>query len=285
MEAMRWVKIFYIILILVGLVLGPVSRSCAETITKAYYHGEIAWRFDPFQGNIAPAPMYLDNLGNLDFFGQVYWTIASGPLEAHCTANVNLYSGKKPTVNVSGSTNYVLYRLSANSWIEYHIRVDKKDPWAPNHELVPLKITATGYATVDAMGYDYYNAGGTIHAGGSVFFGTPSNPYQDAIINGSGNLGWHLTYPTHWQDSRTITENVPVGEIFAVTVSGSGYVEGGSQPGKFNVHVDPVIEIDPDWMVQYYDGRMVPGTQLYSLTFSPGFNPVPLPGVLMLLLD
>jgi hypothetical protein len=284
MQSGRWVKLFLVILILVGLLLGPVSRSYAETITKAYYHAEIAWRFDPFQGNIAPAPMYLDNFGALDFSGHVYWDSYIGPLEAHSTAKVNFYGGKKPTVNVSGSTNYVIYRLSASGWIEYHIRVDKKDPYAPDDELVPLKITAKGWATVDAMGYDYYNAGGTIIANGSVFFGTPSNPYQDEIIKGWGRLWWHSTVPTHWQDSRTVTENVPVGEIFAVTVSGSGYIEGGSQPGKFNVSVDPVIEIDPDWMVNYF-GKMVPGTQLYSLTFSPGFNPVQLPGVLMLLLD
>ena len=60
-----------------------------------------------------------------------------------------------------------------------------------------------------------------------------------------------------------------------------GMVNPPKGSGDFNVKIDPIVQIDPAFMV-YYNGQYVPGTELYSVTMSEGFAAVPLPGAVWL---
>lgn len=184
-------------------------------------------------------------------------------------ASLNLTGGKEPRVTIEAAASN-LYDGNASGSITYRFRADKKDPYAPDDELVPLIVSSKGSITANKCFF----------ASVQSSFGTPSSPAQDIIID-SGPVT-----SAHWEDSRTVRENVPVGPIYVIFLQASGCLGGGRNSGSqdFRATIDPIVHIDPDWMVDY-NGNMVPGTQLYSLTFSPGFNPVPLPGVLMLLLD
>jgi hypothetical protein len=133
---------------------------------------------------------------------------------------------------------------------------------------IPLIVTAKGSFSV--------SGGPGNSASFLAYFGTVQHPKQDPIIGYDSGLGH-----SSWEESRTITENVLLGTTYAVWMEAYGQAQGN---GQFQVIIDPMIRIDPNWMV-WNNGNLVPGNQFFSLTFSPGFNSVPLPGVLMLLLD
>jgi hypothetical protein len=279
MQPGRWAKLFFGILILGVLVLRPVSRIYAQPIQKADFGGSLKWEFDPFLGNQPPAPVYIDNAGSIDINYYIHWDDFLGHEEASYAAKLMLIPGSKPKIYITGSVKRAFKLATAYGWIDYYIRADKKDPYAPD-VTVPLKVSSKGYCTVPGN-YSYetgYSCGAAVNA----YFGTPTNPAQDQIISGNAYQN-HYGSVHHWEDSRTILENVPLGKIFAIRMVASGGVSGQSY-GEFYAYIDPTVQIDPDWMVDY-NGRQVPGTQLYSVTFSPGFNAVTLPGVLMLLLD
>ncbi len=68
------------------------------------------------------------------------------------------------------------------------------------------------------------------------------------------------------------------GEFYEVSlVAGASVYGGRAEHGKlFEAFIDPVITIDPD---QYFevDGVMRPATELFTLVFSEGFAPEPIP--------
>lgn len=102
------------------------------------------------------------------------------------------------------------------------------------------------------------------------WFGTEDNPRRDLIIY-QGSFG--ALY--NWAGTVTYPEIAILGETYALEIEAFGYA-GRGRNGWFQGMIDPTVQIDPSWLV-YYNGSYVPGSDLYSLTFSDGFAPVPVP--------
>ena len=275
MKAMRWVKLFFVILILGVLVLGPVSRSYAQPLPEAKFYGALYWTF--VSGAPTPdTPIVFYREGIISYDCAIRWVSSTDPssfIDASYVATLKLTGGSRPMLDLQGSTHFVGNIAGGDGRITYYLRTDKKDPYAPD-VTVPLLVSSSGHVSVNNVTYGYSSV--------SSWFGTPSNPVQDQILS-----GFTTDTAAHWEGSRTITENVPLGETYAILMTVRSFVQAydnNSASGEFQAIIDPTVKIDPDWMVDY-NGQQVPGTQLYSVTFSPGFNAVTLPGVLMLLLD
>jgi hypothetical protein len=269
MKAMRWVKTFYFILIVGVLALGPGSLSYAQPLPEASCGGGIQWSVGSFTGDYITA----DHAGIYSGDWFIKWNDPGMPYVSSYVATLHLTNGSHPIVDIQGSAKYVGGTAKASGLISYYVRADKKDPYdtdAP--DWAQLLVTSRGSFTVSNTSDCYASV--------YSYFGTPSNPKQDRIIDISTTY-----YGAHWEVSQTITEYVRVGVIYAIQLAASGKVQHNWETsGDFQAIIDPMVQIDPEWMVDY-KGRQVPGTQLYSVTFSSGFKSVPLPGVLMLLLD
>jgi hypothetical protein len=272
MKELSWVKLFFVPCFLAVLVLPPVSPSYAlpagaVPVGEASFQGDL-WCMFGSQGPLA-TPVGSTQVKHVAFSDFVEVSHSWGSYDAIFIASLNLTGGKEPRVTIAAAASN-LYSGNASGSIVYRFRADKKDPYAPDDVLVPLIVSSTGSLTNNRCFFASVRSS----------FGTQIHPEQDIIID-SGPVT-----SAHWENSRTIRENVPVGPSYVIYLTAAGSLGGGGRSGSQDFHatVDPIVRIDPDWMVDY-NGNMVPGTQLYSLTFSPGFNTMPLPGVLMLLLD
>jgi hypothetical protein len=267
MKLMRWVQVFFVILIQGVLVLGPISRSYAQPLPEAVFYGVLSWFYTG--GGPKPAPSAVLNHEGVISYDCM---ISMETTFSQYVATLQFTDGSRPMVDLHGSAHWVGDYAKAEACIIYYLQADKKDLYAPD-VTVPLRVSSSGHVSVTNTANSYSSA--------SSWFGTPSNPAQDQILG-----GYTTDTVAHWEGSRTVIENVPIGVTYAIVLSASALVSasGGGESGGFQAVIDPMVQIDPTWVV-YYNGEYVPGNQLYSLRFSPGFNPVPLPGVLMLLLD
>jgi hypothetical protein len=267
MRLMRWVQLFFVILIQGVLVLGPISRSYAQPLPKAVYYGILSWAYTS-GGPTPDSPAVLRHEGVISYDCM----ISRETTFSQYVATLQFTAGSRPMVDLHGSATNVGDLAKGEASIVYYLQADKKDLYAPD-VTVPLRVSSSGHVSVTNTANSFSSA--------STWFGTPSNPAQDQILG-----GYTTDTIAHWEGSRTIIENVPLGVTYAIALSARALVRGpdNGPKGEFQAVIDPMVQIDPDWMVDY-NGQQVPGTQLYSLTFSPGFNPAPLPGVLMLLLD
>jgi len=275
MKKISWVKLSLVLVVLAVLVLRlPSSDALADyTVTRAKFVGNLS----TYGGIGGVDGVYLHSAGSISFDRSfAYITLDPDGLpqtkQATYVATLALTDGNKPLIDLMGASNSYA-KVGGRGEIYYYIRADKTDPYAPDDVTVPLLVSSYGSYYVTNTNYC------TVEL--SSYFGTPSQILQDQIVYSNSNA-----QGARWEGGRTIRENVPIGEIFALYLSASATVgtPGAGNSVEFQVIIDPIVKIDPEWMV-LYNGNYVPGTQLYSLTFSPGFKSVPLPGVLMLLLD
>jgi hypothetical protein len=262
MHARFWVKLLLVLCVLGILFLGPVCSSHASPVPEASFWGKLSWSI------VSGFSLYADSAGIYSIDYAIKWNDPDMPYTSAYIATLQLTDGSHPMVDLQGSAEYVAGRGMAQGVIIYYLRADKKDQYAPDY--VPLLVTSRGSFTVSDTNDCYARV--------DSFFGIPSKPRQDVIIDSS------TTYAgAHWEGSRTITENVYAGGIYAILLEAYGKVQHNWETsGSFQAIIDPMVQIDPDWMVEY-NGQMVPGAQLYSLTMSTGFTPVPLPSSLLLL--
>ncbi len=268
MKKISRVKLSLVLVFLAVLVLTlPSSYALANSIvTGANFNGNLYWM--AARGIDA---VNLHSAGSISYDRSFDYVFGTEIKQATYLATLALTDGSKPMIDLMGASDSFA-QVGGNGSITYYIRADKTDPYAPNDVTVPLLISS--YGSYDVSNTNY------CRAELSSYFGTPNHLLQDLIIWGSS-----LAQGGHWEGRRTIQENVPLSQIFALSLFASALVgtPGANNYVDFQVIIDPIVQIDPDWMVDY-NGQMVPGAQLYSLSMSPGFTAaVPLPGSLILL--
>jgi hypothetical protein len=210
------------------------------------------------------------------------WTLRNFTVHdsASGRVSVDLYSlktgGIKPNIDVYGKANDG--RVSAEGSILYAFQLDKK-------VLGALDVNITVNINVDGM--LHAEAGGEARDRTFVTYTLrykgPADLYWITLYiaiaisdgdEGKNDLDFKKTYVMH----------VVPGKQYQVWMLVQGYAYGviGSQTetygnGEYGGIVDPVIEIDPNQMIEY-NGNLVPATSLYSLSFIPGLVPDTDPG-------
>lgn len=168
---------------------------------------------------------------------------------------------------------------SGNASVYYSLMINPSVPEAPEFQ-VPLRVT------VRASGMAQGNAGAYVEIGVPDPLGILSDPGIGAILirrqaysRADGNV-LPDDPPTSFNLNMTFTLPVPVStELFVWKVAGASG-QGNDEnhgTGEAQAVADPIFEIDPDFFVDI-DGELIPGSELYSITYSDGILPIPEPG-------
>jgi hypothetical protein len=250
------VAIFLIVFIFFSMLPAP----CQGAMPPAVYNGRL------FPDGNPPSTIFVTGFGSYS----AVWN------SNNRFSNCNLFLSPGDPARVTASVRAFLHGgVIPVSWgnIKYFTRVSKKNPQVPDGTQVPLLIRAKGIA--------------------SMFFapGTPSPDGVEAIVSfNNETLMVAAIYgpaPIITEISRdvTVTRSVPVETDIPILIqAGGGWtaVPFNTNGGIF-AFVDPVIKIDPNFMVTV-NGALVPATQVLKLEFSPGFNQGSAEAALQLLL-
>jgi hypothetical protein len=186
---------------------------------------------------------------------------------------VSLAGGATPIIDVMASaTNGA---TTVKGTIAYFYRLDKLADDAPND---PVPINLSGSSSLS------YNGRGD----GSAYIRYQGPGDASLQTFWAHSIGYNLPGPQLWEGDYSVQKSLRPGGMAQVYMGIQGeasfvYPMPGS--GSFQGVMDPLIEIDSAFTV-FYNGSYVPATQLYSLSFSPGFeaSAVPEPATRILLL-
>lgn len=214
------------------------------------------------------------------------------PAQWHETFNARgeLALGSDPRISVSGEARQIFYANApalAQGSIEYYFSMGNPLNLPPM--AVPFVIAAKGSVTATNQDpeWDYSEATalmrlGLYHvdAGTSEYYPTEGARVQ--AIAPVGDLEPH-------KDSFDFVDvyYYELDDIGVVRMQASGYVQRVHEDqtmvgGTFKAYVDPVIQIDPNFMVEV-DGVQRPGSEVFPLVFSDGVLPIPEPSTFILL--
>ena len=184
-------------------------------------------------------------------------------------ASVTLRGGKVPRIVVNGTGNYSWHAV-ATGLIEYYFGLKAVVPDAPSNIYVAINIKAKASVSAYTMDDLYDNTS-------AVAYLSVKGP-NDTNFRLVGGLIASAPPDTTRVKEFLIGESLKVGGEFLVRMQLYGDVKGETTTGhefygsgSYTGELDPVIEIDPNQLVDYH-GNLVPATSLYSLVFSPGLE-------------
>jgi hypothetical protein len=174
--------------------------------------------------------------------------------------SLTLIGGSHPTVNLSVSQVNISNQSGGS--IKYYVQVNKKLADAPDVDYLPLLGSSKGsiLASTGMHGVIISRLGG-----------------GDIINQGI------FANPGSWTGGKTIKVYARLGIDYEAMIQPQCWSDIDAT-GSCQAIIDLIIKIDPTWMVSYH-GQNVPGSELYSLTFSNGFaQTVPIPSAVLYLL-
>jgi len=238
----------------------------AEPVPDAIFFGQSLLAVEPCVPEVLRSPGIIQD-------EQSVW---DGLVTESLSGFVSLTGGKVPMVVIQGQFDDVDATAMCGGAIIYYFRVESTDPDAPALS-IPLSISAQSQATAKPK---------------------PNKPYDHSVIAqlqfGKYGGSWETLqsvvaqarWPGHPDGENlsavgTYTRSVPVGETWGFKVNADLYHQGGMYAsGEFSALADPLVEIDPTYMVELR-GQMVPASQVYSISYSPN---IPEPAIFPLLI-
>jgi hypothetical protein len=177
----------------------------------------------------------------------------SGPDAFFSGTATTLLAGPTAEVTASGQ-GCSFARAGSAAGVGYEFTVVAMVPGAPMGLVIPILVTTEGSAAVSGLGM----------RGEAIFRLLGGIGVQFNAVAGDGP-----SLPPSDSFSETFTEEVAVADIRTVGLAAVCDVSDGS----CSAEVDPLIEIDPTFLVDF-EGSPTPATDLYELRFS---SPVPEP--------
>jgi hypothetical protein len=212
-------------------------------------------------------------------FGQVVNMFNDSGYETY-TTNINLAAGDHPYADIQGELRYrppyegyyknIVDCINVTGSLTYYFSVNKIYNWSPDMEvpmLAPAGVSAEASGVVTAKAEEFiYRAG-------------DSNPVATLSATATATSG-----------KSAYNENLAFWVDFGVVNSAYINVEAHAPDWRegpaysyresFTVVADPAIVIDPSATLDV-NGTTYHYTDLYSLSFSPGFiAPIPIPGTI-----
>lgn len=187
-----------------------------------------------------------------------------------------------PTVVLDNDVSYS--HSSTGGSLRYYFSVDDTYGIFPSDYRVPVVFASKAHVMAGPVRAPSGALGAHAHASASLAIGYGSLTQGDKLI---GTVD-QINALADVSDDKEVDESKLFFRIHEFTPAGYGWAQitavanvgsaglGNVYKGTAYAYIDPYIYIDPNFMVEH-EGQMVPGSELFQLTFSEGIVNVPEP--------
>ena len=226
----------------------------------------------------------------------IYWSIGVNELRSSAPGTISLT--KTVDINPSNPDNPILTHINATvrtklnpptienfntvdksqgstgGSLRYYFTVQDVVGYPINFE-IPLVFTSETKVVADPLITQDESEYAVVSANVALAIGWRSQTGKDYLIGTVDELhAWSKEDRIEKEKTFVNTHNFNPGMQGWVQLSASANVFRGDSnfgviDGAAYAYIDPMIYVDPDFMVEH-EGRMVPGSEIFSITFSEG---------------